>query len=392
METIDRPKVAHAPSPSVARPETRVPPEPHAPPRPARRKRLLRRETRVLSELTPYVEIFHDDITRVRAYPPLQEATIELDGETIEVEREPFAVPLVLVAPLAVNMGIYDFFPDRSLVRYLLARGFRVYLVDWGRPEPRHDSLHLHDFFADKLPRALEAVRRHAGTRTLSLHGWSFGGLFSLSHTALGDPDVRNLVLVGAPCDYHANGALGKQYRRLSKPARFVKETTGLGIHRTPRSLVRSPGWANSLGFKLLSPTATLQSYLELVRKRDDAEHLELHATHSAFLDDMTAYPGGVVQDIVQFLVVDNCLAKGRLPMPTRRGAISDVKASLFLVAGTEDTIVAPACTERILELVGSRDVTAIRVPGGHLGILGGSKAPGASWRPIADWLSVRSR
>ena len=106
----------------------------------------------------------------------------------------------------------------------------------------------------------------------------------------------------------------------------------------------------------------------------------------------MTAYPGGVVQDIVQFLVVDNCLAKGRLPMPTRRGAISDVKASLFLVAGTEDTIVAPACTERILELVGSRDVTAIRVPGGHLGILGGSKAPGASWKPIADWLGVRSR
>ena len=31
-------------------------------------------------------------------------------------------------------MLIYDLFPQRSLVRYLRARGFELYMVDWGRP------------------------------------------------------------------------------------------------------------------------------------------------------------------------------------------------------------------------------------------------------------------
>ena len=63
--------------------------------------------------------------------------------------------PLVLVAPLAVNMLIYDLFPQRSLVRYLRARGFELYMVDWGRPGRHHNHLSLSSYFADYLPKLL---------------------------------------------------------------------------------------------------------------------------------------------------------------------------------------------------------------------------------------------
>ncbi|MFZ5723072.1 MAG: alpha/beta fold hydrolase [Pseudomonadota bacterium] len=351
----------------------------------------LRRDELVLAERTPYEEIFREDIVCVRHYLPLTEKTIDLQGERVPVASARHAVPLVLVSPLAVTMRIYDLFPDRSLVKYLLARGFDVYLVDWGRPTARHDRLHLADFYAGFLPRALAAVRAHSGTQKLSLHGWSFGGLFALCHAASGDPDIVNLALVGAPCDYHANGELGKQYRRLAKQLRALEQRTGFRIHRTSPRLWRSPGWMNALMFKAVSPAATVQGYLELLRNLHDREFVAAHATNAAFLDDMTAYPGGVVQDIVQHLWVDNVLPQGQLPAAAGTARFAAVDAALLAVAGSDDTIVTRDCTQPILDLVSSRDKTLLDAPGGHMGILGGSRAPATIWKPVADWLATRS-
>lgn len=63
------------------------------------------------------------------------------------------------------------------------------------------------------------------------------------------------------------------------------------------------------------------------------------HATNAAFLEDMTAYPGAVVQDMAQWLLTDNVPAQGRRP---------------------------------------------------H-GILGGSRAPETVWKPVVDWLATCS-
>lgn len=349
----------------------------------------LRRDELVLAERTPYEEIFREDITSVRHYLPLAEGHIDVAGETMAVTRTRHAIPLVLVAPLAVTMRIYDLFPERSLVKFLLAHGFDVYLVDWGRPEPRHDHLHLADFFAGILPRALAAVRLHSGSQKLSLHGWSFGGLFSICHAAV-DRDIANLVLVGSPCDYHANGELGKQYQRLARYMRLLQKT-GFRVHSLPKSLWRAPGWANSLGFKVLSPAATLQGYLELLRNLHDREFVAAHATNAAFLDDMTAYPGAVMQDMVQWLLTDNVVAEGRLPMEGAPASLADVRANLLLIAGSNDTLVTADAARPVLGLVASEDRTMITVPGGHMGILGGSQAPATVWKPVADWLATRS-
>jgi polyhydroxyalkanoate synthase len=351
----------------------------------------LRRDELDLAERTPYELVHQDDIHAVRHYPPLREAAIEVQGASLPVARETHAVPLVLVAPLAATMRIYDLFPNRSLVRYLLARGFRVYLVDWGRPERRHDRLDIAAYVGRLLPEALAAVRRHSGSSRLSLHGWSFGGLFALCCAALGEPGIVNLALLGSPCDYHANGLLGRQYQLLSKQLRFLERTTGLGVHHTRRAWWRAPGWANSLAFKLISPVATAQGYVELLRNLHDREFVAAHATNAAFLDDMTAYPGGVMRDIVRWLLKDNVLASGRLPVSGCQATLADVNANLLCVAGADDTIVTRACTAPLLSLVSSVDKRILDVRGGHMGILGGSRAPASVWKPVADWLAARS-
>src|SRR5690554_7842668 len=94
----------------------------------------------------------------------------------IPVERKTHRTPVVIIPPLAVNMLIYDLFPQRSLVRFLRAKGFEVYLIDWGVPTRAHNHYNLHTYVAELLPASLARVREHSGEQELSLHGWSLGG------------------------------------------------------------------------------------------------------------------------------------------------------------------------------------------------------------------------
>ena len=356
------------------------------------RARLFQADALSQAEQTPYETLFDDGLVKLRYYPPLQENAIPLtDGTVMSVSRDTQRTPLVLVAPLAVNMLIYDLFPQRSLVRYLRARGFELYMVDWGRPGKYHNHLSLSSYFSDYLPKLLVQVRQHSGKQQLSLHGWSFGGLFSLCYSALGqDPDIKNLVLVGAPTDYHRNGALGAQYRRFSRRAKWIRRSTGLRIHDVPAGLLRSPGWVNSLAFKLTNPVGSLQGYWNLVKNLHDRDFVSAHATNGAFLDDMVAYPGGVIQDIIRYLWTDNVVAHGQLPMEGTDGHLNRVTANVLNVTGASDPIVTPECSQAMEPLIRSKDKTFITIEGGHMGILGSAAAQKQSWGRIADWLIER--
>ncbi|MGB1580116.1 MAG: alpha/beta fold hydrolase [Nevskiales bacterium] len=354
------------------------------------RDRFFRTEHLVKAEQTPFEVIHRNDIAQLRYYPPLDSETIDVAGETIAVSKTTAKTPLVLVSPLAVNMYLYDLFPERSLVKYLRARGFELYLVDWGRPGWRHNHFHLYDYICRLLPEMLGKVREHSGQQKLSLHGWSFGGLFSLC-AAADDPDIANLALIGAPCDYHANGELGKNYQRIARQLRWVEKRTGWRIHNSRRRWWRSPGWANSLMFKLTNPVGTMQGYVELATKLHDRDFVISHATNSAFLEDMVAYPGGVIQDVIQYLWADNRLADGHLPLNNHEVHLSQVTAPIMLVSGHKDVIVTHECSQAMLQHVSSKDTTTLEVPGGHMGILGGSVGPKHIWAPVADWLLERS-
>ncbi len=356
------------------------------------RARLFDAQQLSQAEQTPYQTLFDDGLVKLRYYPPLTENAIPLsDGTVVPVSQTTQRTPLVLVAPLAVNMLIYDLFPQRSLVRYLRARGFELYMVDWGRPGRYHNHLSLSSYFADYLPKLLVHVRQHSGEQKLSLHGWSFGGLFSLCYAALGnDPDISNLVLIGAPTDYHRNGALGGQYRALSRRAKWIRKRTGLRIHDVPADLLRSPGWVNSLAFKLTNPIGSLQGYWSLMKNLHDRDFVASHATNGAFLDDMVAYPGGVIQDIIRYLWTDNVVAHGQLPMEGTDGHLNQVTANVLNITGANDPIVTPECSQAMKPLIRSKDKTFVTIDGGHMGILGSAAAQKQSWGRIADWLIER--
>src|SRR5690554_5764981 len=250
----------------------------------------------------------------------------------------------------------------------------------------------MHTYVAELLPAYLNRVRQHSGQQELSLHGWSMGGMFTLFYTALSkDQHIRNAIILGSPIDSHASGILGLLNQRMADVAGAIYRRTGLQIHDLKPHWFHSPGWANTIGFKLTNPIGSIMGYWELIIRLGDREFVSSHATTSAFLDRMVAYPGGIVQDAVVRLWIDNELSRGKVQIGDDHAQLINVNANLFAVAGSEDTMVTPAAARSLMDHISSVDKTFRVTPGGHMGILAGSKAPRESWLEIAEWLGQRS-
>jgi polyhydroxyalkanoate synthase len=331
---------------------------------------------------TPYDVVHSNGIMSLRYY----------SSNTVATDAVQYRVPLVIVPPLAVNMLIYDLFPERSLVNYLTAQGFHVYLIDWGEPTLKHTDYDLSTYVAQLLPEFLGQVRRHSGEQELSLHGWSLGGAFALIYTALfDDQNIRNLVILGAPIDTHQSGYMGQFYQFLHRRSLWVRRHTTFRLHRLPSRLFHVSGMSNTLGFKFTDPIGNLAGYWQLLSRLDDREYVINHATSSAFIDRMLAYPGGVMRDVILKFWIDNELATGKIRLGHRTADIADIQSALIVFGGSNDNIVTENAVKPLLDLVGSTDKAFALVPGGHMGIVSGSKAPEFVWKKTTEWLSPRS-
>ena len=82
---------------------------------------------------------------------------------------------------------------------------------------------------------------------------------------------------------------------------------------------------------------------------------------------------------------------QGRMRLRGQRVDLSRIYQSLLVVTAGADHIAPPEGTYPLLELVSSEDVTRLDRPGGHIGLMAGSKARKEIWPDIAAWLADRS-
>jgi polyhydroxyalkanoate synthase len=344
------------------------------------RDRVFRAQSLVQAGKTPFETIHDDGLARLRYYPPL-----------VGIPTR-HRVPLVIVAPLAINMLVYDLFENRSFIRYLLSQGFAVYLIDWGRPTRQHANRNFHSYILNAMPNMLAHARAHSGQQQLTLHGWSMAGIFTLLYAAYSqDPDLKNLIILGSPIDAHASGAIGRNYRLAGQFWRWAEPRIGWHPRRLPAKLLHSSGWSNALGFKLLDPIGTLKGHINMIKQLDDRQAVESHATLGAFLNHMVDYPGGVNRDMLLKIWLDNPLKRGEFKLGGKTVYLKDIHAALLAGAGRGDNLVTASSVRPLTRLVGSEDVTFATISGGHVGLIGSQGAADEFWPMLADWLAQRS-
>jgi polyhydroxyalkanoate synthase len=208
--------------------------------------------------------VFSHGKLQVARLHPRREEYYALGTDTHRMARGRFPVPVLLIPPLMARPYVCDLRPDHSLARTLRDRGFDVFILDFGVPEPGDERLRLDDYVLDFVPRAVDATLRVSGRDTLSLAGYCMGGLFSLIHVAThGDRRVRNLVTVGAPVDFSRMGIISHAVRVGSPFLDGVLDRVG-----------NVPAFAAIGGFKLMSGTRALTKWADLLVRLYDDEYV----------------------------------------------------------------------------------------------------------------------
>lgn len=356
--------------------------------------RVFRPEALIRSNQTPFTVLTECAPMQLRYYPPLDcaDANTAVASQHAPQHAPQHAVPILIVPPLASSALIFDLLPQRSLVNFLLARGYAVYLADWGEPKlDKYAHLGIRDYADERLSLAVDEVRAHSNSDEITLLGWCMGGLFSVIYAGLHQHDhVKNLITIASPLDSRQGGVAGELSRRILPIAKLIRRS-GFRLHNVDPKYLQIPGWMNSLAFKLTNPVGSIMSYWDLIIGLPDREFTANHKTTSDFLDNMHDYPGGIVQDFVIKLGIDNDFSNGEIQVGDSRSSFSKIQASLLVFAGIADKIVTPKATQRLLDLVSTDDKTFVVAPGGHAGVVMGKQAPEAVWAVLADWLATRS-
>ena len=98
---------------------------------------------------TPGKVVYRNALLEVIQYAPMTETV--------------HAVPLVIVAPWINRYYILDLDARKSLVRFLVSRGFTVFMTSWKNAGPEARDTELDDYMLEGVLRAVEVAREVTG-------------------------------------------------------------------------------------------------------------------------------------------------------------------------------------------------------------------------------------
>lgn len=298
-----------------------------------------------------------------------------------EKERK-YGTPIVIIPPLMVTPDIFDLRPGHSLVSFLLDYGFDVYILDFGVPTMEDQRITIDNYVLEFIPNAIDRIGKVSKNNTVSLIGWSMGGIFSLMYSAIGERGtrVKNIVIIGSPVDFTKSRLIHLAARMGNK---VVLKTTDI--------MGNIPPVLSKTGFKLLSPIGMIMRYKELFVNLWDREWLMGYETIGHWVDGFIPYPGMAFKQFFSDFVVGDGFKNNDLVIGGERVNLKKIKSSLLVFTGTTDKIAPPPTVTAVIDFVSSEDHELIQVPLGHIGLVAGGSAPGYVWRPMARWLAKRS-
>jgi polyhydroxyalkanoate synthase len=299
-------------------------------------------------------------------------------------EEKLHPVPLLLVFALMNRPYILDLRPGHSFVEFMLQHGYDVYLLDWGAPGIEDQNLKFDDYTLEYMPRAIRRMKDISGATEFSLLGWCIGAILSTIYAALRPDDgLRNLILLTAPLDFSNKESI--TFARWVDERYFdVDKVLGMFGNMPPEMI--------EYGAKALKPVENyIGNYLRLWDNLDNPQVIDAWHAMNTWVTDNIPLAGGVFRQLVVDLYRNDRLMQGTLTIRGEKVDLSQLRAKLLTVIAEADHITPPCQSESILTKVGSTDKTALRIPGGHIGIMAGSGASKRTWPQIDGWLAQRS-
>jgi polyhydroxyalkanoate synthase len=272
-----------------------------------------------------------------------------------------------------------DIQEDRSMVRNLLKQGLDVYLIDWGYADRGDRYLTLDDYVNGYIDACVDAIRERHVLDRINILSICQGGTLSLCYAALHPEKVANLVTMVTPVDFHVRDGLLHIWSRE------------LDVDAMVTAFGNVPGEFMNWGFLMLKPFQLMvQKYLGFVSILDDEENLRSFLRMEKWIFDSPDQAGEAFRQFLKDFYQGNKLIKGEVEIGGRKVDLKNVIHPVLNVYATEDHLVPPASSRPLERFVGSRDVTTVAFPGGHIGIYVSARAQKELAPLIARWLKER--
>jgi polyhydroxyalkanoate synthase len=289
--------------------------------------------------------------------------------------------PVLIVHSLVSKSYILDLLPNTSMVRYLLGEGFDIFLLDWEPPDSADAENTLETYVDGYIPEAIGALLEEAGAEEVTLIGYCFGGVLTLL-LAAAHPElpVRNLMVMATPCDYREMGFMSDMFREHRLDADDVIDETGM-----------VPARALDEGFQSLKPTEILTQRVNFFQNLWNDQFVEGFLAIAIWARDQVPFPGGVFRQTVERLIRQNALYEGVIPYGRGEVRLRDIRCPFLNAYAEQDGITPAASSEPLTRMVGSDDVSELRLESGHIGFVAGRQAATVARPQIRDWLAGHS-
>jgi polyhydroxyalkanoate synthase len=266
------------------------------------------------------------------------------------------AVPLLFVPAWIMKYYILDLSPQDSLVKYLVDKGYTVFMISWKNPLTEDRELSMEDYRKLGVMAAIDAVTGITGSAQVNGVGYCLGGtLLAIAAASMardGDRRLASMSLFAAQTDFTEPGELS------------------LFIDESQIGFLEAVMWERGyLDGKQMAGAFQLLRSNDLVWSRRLNQYLRGIAENKndlmAWNADATRMPYRMHSEYLRRLFLHNDLAEGRYLTDGRPIALADLHIPLFAV-GTLTDHVAPWRSVFKIHLLTDAEVTFLRTSGGH--------------------------
>jgi polyhydroxyalkanoate synthase len=274
-------------------------------------------------------------------------------------------------------MDIQD---NLSLFRKLIGQGLDLYVIEWGYPSKMDKYLTMEDYIDGYINNVVDFIRESTGSEKVNILGVCQGGALSTIYAALYPDKVQNLVVMVAPIDLDTTDGLLQVWAKFFDVDLMV-DTIG-----------NVPGDFLNLVFLWLKPfQLIIDKYVGLLDRLDDPETVKYFLRMEKWIFDSPDQAGETFRKYVKELFQENLLCKGEFKLGGRTVDLRNITMPVLNLFGEQDHLVPPYCSKPLADLVGTKDVTTIAYPVGHIGMYVSSKAQKEMPPTVANWLKERS-